>query len=171
MAKADSRKLQLRAHGSKLTAASNANWIRFRALLFDAIAQHAVEAALQQRHQSCVPVAEDEQHQEWNRDEVLIGDRVPDCEREVGSDQKFEIRNPAETSAILLRRDCCVLLVGHTILRRARKWGLMSDERFHHSFGVGQRQPDSERHQRWQEEKRAIPGFREELLLRNQIEA
>ena len=55
------------------------------------------------------------------------------------------------------------------ILRGAREGALFADQRFQHGFGVGNGQPNSQRHQKRQIQQRPRPALRKKFPLRNQI--
>ena len=99
---------------------------RLGTVLFGALAHHSVEAALQQRHQTRVPISKDKQDEERHRYVIFVGDSVPDSQREIAADQQLNIRNPAQAFAILLRRDGLFRLVHHTIFWCAGKRALVT---------------------------------------------
>src|SRR5208282_5376407 len=110
------------------------------------------------------------QHQEGNGEVILVVDGVEDRQREIGSDQQFNPRNPSQTLAVLFRADS-VLLRFDSVLGGAREGGLLANQGFQHGNRIGDGQPDSQSHQQWQVEQRSQPTFRKQFLLRNQIEA
>src|SRR5262249_47253767 len=58
--------------------------------------REAGESPLQQRHQPGIPVTNHKQNQEGNRNEVLVGGRIVNREREITPNQQFDPGNPAE---------------------------------------------------------------------------
>src|SRR5581483_10568788 len=62
--------------------------------------EQAVQAALQQRHQAGVPVAEHEQAEERNGNVVLVDDRVTNRGGEVCADRQFDPGDEAQTAAV-----------------------------------------------------------------------
>ena len=93
----------------------------------------AGEAALQQRHESGVPITNDKEQQKWDGDIVLVLDRVDDGESEISANQQLDPRNPAQALAIFCRA-YFVFLRNHVIFRSAREGTLFADESFDTAF-------------------------------------
>src|SRR5580692_2631725 len=102
---------------------SNSYWERF-GMSFGA-ERDACESALQQRHQSRIPIAHDEQYQEWHCDVILVVDRVVDGDREVAADQQLNPRHPTEAPAIGIGAHF-ILLGLDMIFRSTRELGRLS---------------------------------------------
>src|SRR5271165_6495126 len=143
---------------------------RLGTVFLDAFPHQSVEAALQQRHQAGVPVSKHEQNEKRHGNVVLVSNGVPDSQRKVAANQHFDVRYPPQALAIFLGGYGRFLFAHDPILGSAGKGALMANQRFKYSLAVGDGQPDSERHQGRQEQKRAIPGFREQFLLRYEVE-
>src|SRR5277367_1592827 len=120
----------------------------------------ALEAALQQREQTRVPVTHNEQQQEWHGEVVFVADGVPDRHGEVAADQKLDPGNDAEAFAILRRLRFFTALFD-AIFRSALEGTLDAEQGFEDGPGVGHSQADTERHEKRQIEKSLVPLARE----------
>ena len=90
-----------------------------------------LEPPLQQTQQPRIPVPKHKQHQERHREVVLRRDRVLHRPRKISPDRQLDPRHNPQPLAIHLGLARLALLL-HPVLRRARKRGLVSQQRLHH---------------------------------------
>ncbi len=124
------------------------------------------EVGLSEGHEAGVEISPDEEQQEGNRGEILIGDRVDHGEAEIDAEKDFGIGHPAGFVAIFLG-DERVFLTFNFKFGRAREIALDAEERFEHGFGVADGDADAGSHDERHIEKSAPPGFGAQLSLRD----
>src|SRR5271170_1650084 len=142
--------------------------LRRRLVRIGSAQAEALKSSLEERHQSRVPVAYDEDQQERHREVVLIGYRIVNRGCKVTADEQFDPGNDAETLAVFRRLRSLTLLLD-AILRRSLEGALDAEERLKHRAGIGHGEADAERHEERQVEEGLEPCSRIELFLRDKI--
>src|ERR1700756_2261402 len=127
------------------------------------------EVGLAQGHEAGVEVAPDEKQQEGDGREILVGNGVDDRAREINSEENFRVGHPTGFVAVCLGYES-VLLAFDLEFWGAGKFAFYSENGFEDGFGVADRDADSGGHHEGHVEESAVPGFRTQLLLRDEIE-
>ena len=105
------------------------------------------EAALEQRHQSRVPIAKNKQQEKRNGEVVVDLDGVISHHREIAANQQLHPRDPSQPPAVF----CGAYLIffrADIIFRGARESSFFSDERFDNGFRVRNGESDTKSHQK-----------------------
>ena len=128
------------------------------------------EIGLAEGHQAGVEVAPNEEQQERNGGEVLVGDGVDDGEGEVDAERNFRVGHPAGFVAVFFG-DESVFLAFDFEFRGTREIAFYAKDGFEYGFGVADGDADAGGHDEGHIEKSALPGFWVEFFLRDEVEA